>query len=97
VHDLGGQAQLLTDQAHLVLEEGPQRLDELELEVLGQAAHVVVALDVGGAGAAARLHHVGVAGALHQERDLVAALAGHLVAQPLGLGRLDGPADLAAH
>src|SRR3712207_8075103 len=33
--DLRGQPQLLPDQPHLVLEQGPQRLDQLELEVLG--------------------------------------------------------------
>ena len=31
--------------AHLVLEELAQRLDELEVHLLGQAADVVVALD----------------------------------------------------
>jgi hypothetical protein len=39
--------------ADLVLEQRPQRLDERELQVVGQAADVVVALDVGGARAAA--------------------------------------------
>ena len=34
--------------AHLVLEEHPQRLDELEVDVLGQAADVVVGLDLRG-------------------------------------------------
>ena len=38
-----GQAELLADAAHLVLEDQPQRLDELEVHVLGQAADVVVA------------------------------------------------------
>ena len=71
--DLGRQAELLADQADLVLEQRAQRLDELELEVVGQAADVVVGLDVGGAGAAAGLDHVGVERALHEERDLVAA------------------------
>ena len=70
--DLGGQAELLADQPDLVLEQGAQRLDQLELEVVGQPADVVVGLDVGGAGAAAGLDHVGVERALHEERDLVA-------------------------
>ena len=48
-HDLRGQAQLLAHPAHLVLEQRPQRLDQLERHVLGQAAHVVVALDGRGA------------------------------------------------
>ena len=51
---------------HLVLEQGPQGLDQLELHVVGQAAHVVVRLDRGGTGAAAGLDHVGVEGPLHQ-------------------------------
>ena len=40
------QAELDADLADLVLEEGPQRLDELELQVVGQPADVVVRLDV---------------------------------------------------
>ena len=40
-------AERLADVAHLVLEELAQRLDELELHALGQAADVVVALDDG--------------------------------------------------
>ena len=38
-----GQPELGADGADLVLEQRAQRLDELELEVLGQAADVVVA------------------------------------------------------
>ena len=67
-----GQAELAADRAHLVLEQGAQRLDELELQVFGQPADVVVALDVGGAGAAARLDDVGVERALHEEVDRLA-------------------------
>ena len=73
--DLRGQAELLADQPHLVLEQRPQRLDQLELQVVGQTADVVVGLDVRRPGAAAGLHHVGVERALHQERDLVAGCA----------------------
>ena len=51
-----------------------QRLDQLELQVVGQPADVVVALDVGGAGAAARLDDVGVERALHEELDVAVAL-----------------------
>ena len=76
VHDLGGQAELLADQADLVLEQGAQRLDELELEVVGQAADVVVGLDVGGARSPAGLDDVRVERALDEERDLVAVVAG---------------------
>ena len=40
-----GSPELVADAAHLVLEEQPQRLDELHLHVLGQPADVVVRLD----------------------------------------------------
>ena len=46
--DLGGQAELLADPADLVLEEHPQRLDQRELQVVGQAADVVMRLDLRG-------------------------------------------------
>ena len=89
--DLGGQPELLADQAHLVLEQRAQRLDQLELEVVGQAADVVVGLDVGGARAAAGLDDVGVERALHEELDLLALRA---AASPthvgLGLPRRPG-------
>ena len=63
-----GQAELGADPAHLVLEEHAQRLDQLEVHVLGQAADVVVRLDLrGGAVRLPRLDHVGVERALHQE------------------------------
>ncbi len=38
-----GQAELLADAPHLVLEEQAERLDEVHLHVVGQAADVVVA------------------------------------------------------
>ena len=69
-NDFLRQPQFAADRAHLVLEQQAQRLDELELQVVGQAADVVVALDVRRAGAAAGLHDVGVERALHQELDL---------------------------
>ena len=65
VHQVVGQAQLAADRTHLVLEEGAQRFDELELDVLGEPADVVVGLDVGRAVAAAGFDDVGVEGALH--------------------------------
>ena len=70
--DLGGQAELAPDRAHLVLEEEAQRLDQLELHIGGQAADVVVRLDlVGHAGILRRgaLDHVGVEGPLRQELE----------------------------
>ena len=47
--------------AHLVLEEQPQRLDDAQIHLLGQAAHVVVRLD-GGRGSVDRagLNDVGI-------------------------------------
>ena len=65
-HDLLGQAELLADRAHLVLEQVAQRLDELEVHVVGEPADVVVRLDRGVV-AAARLDDVGVERALHEE------------------------------
>ena len=88
------QAELFADQPDLVLEQGAQRLDQLELEVVGQAADVVVGLDVGGARSPAGLHHVGVERALHQERDLHPGRGG--VAEHVGLGGLEDPDELAA-
>ena len=44
----GGSPSSAADLAHLVLEQRPQRLDQLERQVVGQPADVVVRLDVGG-------------------------------------------------
>ena len=65
-----------------------------ELQVLGQPAHVVVALDVGGAGAATALDDVGVQRALDQELDLLTVGAG--LGDDLGGGVLEDPDELAA-
>ena len=67
-----GQAELGGDRADLVLEQGPQRLDQLHLHVLGQAADVVVGLDRRRrAAVAAGLDHVGVERALDQEAGVL--------------------------
>ena len=71
------QAQLQPDGANLVLEQVPQRLDELELQVRRQAADVVMGLDLLrglrlGRGA---LDDVRVERALGQEVDLARASA----------------------
>ena len=71
-HDLLGQPELEPHGAHLVLEQGAQRLDQVELEVVGKPADVVVALDVGRTLAAAGLDDVGVQRALDEELDLLA-------------------------
>jgi hypothetical protein len=68
--------ELLADAAHLVLEEQPQRLDELHLHVGRQAADVVVRLDrLGDAVGAARLDHVGVERPLDEPRRRRASFA----------------------
>ncbi len=45
-HDDLGEPELAPDGPHLVFEQRAQGFDELELKVFGQAADVVVALDV---------------------------------------------------
>src|SRR5690606_12555627 len=85
-HDDLGQAQLAADRPDLVLEQLAQRLDELELQVVRQSAHDVVALDVRGAGAAAGLHDVRVEGALDAELDGRAGLVARV--RPELCGRL---------
>ena len=67
-----GQAELLADAPHLVLEQQAQRLDELHAHVGGQPADVVVRLDLrrDAVLAAARLDHVGVERPLHEEADV---------------------------
>ena len=79
-HDLVGQAELGADAADLVLEQAPQRLDQLEVHVVGQAADVVVALDDRGVGRPA-LDDVGVERALHEEAG-VGEPAGVLLEHP---------------
>jgi hypothetical protein len=62
------------DGADLVLEQRPQRLDELEVQVVGQPADVVVGLDRRRARAAARLDDVGVERPLDEELRALLAL-----------------------
>ena len=81
--DIVGQAQVFADHADLVLEEVAQRLDQLEAELGGQAADVVVQLDVGGLAGrpVAGLDHVRVERALGEEpgvRDLAGLGLEHL-------------------
>ena len=66
--DLVGQSQFEAQTTHLVLEQRAQRFDQTQRHVLGQATHVVVALDDRRrAVAAATLDDVGVQGSLHEE------------------------------
>ena len=61
-----GQTQRLADDSYFVLEQQLDRLDQLELQILGQTADVVVRLD-----AVCGLEDVGVDGALSEEGDVV--------------------------
>ena len=58
-----GHAQLASHAAHLVLEEPFQRLTQLQVHLLGQSAHIVVALDYL-TGDVEALYTVGIDGAL---------------------------------
>ena len=79
-----GQAELAADHAHLVLVQQLDGLAKLELQVIGQAAHVVMGLY-----AVFGLQDVGVDGALRQEADLVANLARLLLKHADELGADD--------
>ena len=88
-HEGLGQAQLAAQRPHLVLEEFAQGLHELHVHALGQAAHVVMALD-GDRGPAREgdaLDHVGVKGALGEEGGGAASIGGDLAG--LGLEHVD--------
>jgi hypothetical protein len=77
--DFARQSEHFAGRPHLVLEELAQRLDELQVHALGQAADVVVALDRGrGALDRHRLDDVGVQRALREEAH-VAALSTRLL------------------
>ena len=76
-HDLVGQTELAAHGANLVLEQRAEWLDELEVHVVGQAAHVVVRLDLRGL-ARTRFDHVGIQRALHEERRVLDAARGVL-------------------
>ena len=63
-----GQAEVAADSADFVLEEIPQRLNQAEGHVLGQAADVVMRFDDGrGAFHGNGFDYVGVESSLHQE------------------------------
>lgn len=69
-----GQAEFAADNADLVLVQQLDGLAELKLQILGQAAHVMVSLyPILG------LQNVGIDGSLGEEADLVASLAGLLL------------------
>jgi hypothetical protein len=82
-----GQAEFAAERAHLVLEQFAQRLDQLHVHALGQAADIVVRLDGdrGPAGEGDALDHVGIERALREEiraAELLRLLLEHLDEQP---------------
>jgi len=72
-HRFLGQPQLDAEPAHFILEKVLERLDQLEAELLGQAANVVMRLDIGGraVGGGAAFDHVRIKRALGQEASVV--------------------------
>ena len=70
--DLVRQAERPADLSDFVFEEARQRLHQFELQVVRQPANIVVALDLGGV-ASARLDHIGIQRALHQELGIACA------------------------
>jgi len=93
--DLRWQPELFPYPPHLVLEQRPQRLDELELEVIGQPAHVMVRLDVRRSGASTGLDHVRVERSLHEELGRLAVLSG--LSRDLPGRPLERPDELTAN
>ena len=77
------QSERLADYANLVLKEELNRLDQLELQVFGKTADVVVRLD-----AVSALKDIGINGALTEEGDAV-ELAGFFFKYPDELGADD--------
>ena len=71
-HHVVGQPQRQPDVANLVLEQVAQRLDQLEAEVFGKSADVVVGLDLVGVVGVMRgqLDHIGIERSLREEIDV---------------------------
>ena len=88
------QAKFAAKLAHLVLEQFAQRLDELQLHALGQAADIVMRLDRHRRAAAEgdALDHIGIKRALRQETPARRGLGGDLLGLRLE-GRDEQPAD----
>ena len=63
------QAEFLAERPHLVLEEFAQRLDQLHVHALGQAADIVMRLDGGGGGSGEgdAFDHIWIEGTLGEE------------------------------
>ena len=77
MHHVPRQAQFHPQFAHFILEQFAQRLEEFELHVLGQTAHIVVRLDdvCFARLAAGRLDDVGIDRALRQPFDVLELVA----------------------
>src|SRR5215469_9387486 len=64
--------QITANAPHLILEKIAQRLDQLQLHILGQAANIVVTLDsVRRTMNTARLDNIGIERSLHQPTNLI--------------------------
>ena len=87
------QTKLGADGANFIFEECAKRLDKLELQVVWQAANVVVALDAGGC-PTARLDNVWVERALNQEANR--PVVGRSLGNQGCLGLFEGANELAA-
>ena len=74
------QTQFESELAHFILEQAFQRLDQLKLHFLRQAADVVMALDHRGgiAGDGHGLDHIGIQRALREKFRLAGALRGRV-------------------
>ncbi|CAB4688323.1 unannotated protein [freshwater metagenome] len=86
------QAELGADGANPILEKCAKWLAKLELQTVGQAADVVMALDASGC-AAARLDHIRIKGALHQKLDW--SVVGSGLGNQGRLGLFEGANELA--
>ena len=75
LEDLFRHAEVAADAAYFVFEEIFERLDELELHLLGQAAYVLVRLDdLRRAADGTGFDHVWIEGALHEPLDVAFGL-----------------------
>src|SRR4051812_39842768 len=94
-HDLGRKAELFANGPYFVLEQCAKRLDELELQVVGKPANVVVALYVRGPGATTALDDVGIQRALNQELNRLTLRSG--IGDYLCCGILEYSNELSAN
>jgi hypothetical protein len=99
MHDFVRQTELHASLSHFVFKKLPERLDQLEIHFLGQAANVVMTLDERGRIAADRhaLNHVGVKCALGEEAiPGVGALVGAILREQFLRRLFKHPNELTA-